>query len=302
MKGTTEAAAPLRHYKENKYFCLHHAGAAIATIATLPSVTVTVGRACTLPATPRGLAMPVEALAMTDGVGGRQSEERNGEAVWNEGTRRYEFLRLKANSLSVKRRTPHMDFSKLTADEQEIRKRARARQYSASARQRRLDRVQELRDQVETSSVFQVLVQAAPDAVLLLSLDGRARILFANDQCGHLLRLDSARLKGQALVGRSLWEWMDAQDKAAVVAAIGVCLFCKDATRRVYCALYRPRSPFALQPGGAIQQVGNVGPHHYQQPWQQQQQDAIRAGLKFRSSEQGLVVFMRPDKTRGKGM
>jgi hypothetical protein len=77
MKGTTEAAAPLRHYKENKYFCLHHAGAAIATIATLPSVTVTVGRECTFPATPRGLAMPVEALAITDGVGGRQGEERN---------------------------------------------------------------------------------------------------------------------------------------------------------------------------------------------------------------------------------
>ena len=65
----------------------------------------------------------------------------------------------------------------------------------------------------------------APDAILLLSPDERARILFANDQCGHLLQLDSSKPKGQALVERSLWEWMNAQDKAAVVAAIGVCVF-----------------------------------------------------------------------------
>jgi hypothetical protein len=94
---------------------------------------------------------------------------------------------------------------------------------------------------------------------------------------------------------------MDDQDKAAVVAAIGVCLFCKDATRRVYCTFYSPRSPFALQPGGAMQLQGNQEPHHYQQPWQGQQ-NAIRADLMFHSSERGLVVFMRPDKTRGKGV
>jgi len=41
-----------------------------------------------------------------------------------------------------------------------------------------------------------VLVEAAPDAVLLLSFDERARILFANDQCGHLLRLDFWETKG----------------------------------------------------------------------------------------------------------
>jgi len=42
-------------------------------------------------------------------------------------------------------------------------------------------REQDLRDQVEISGLFQVLVEAAPDAVLLLSLDGRVRILFVND-------------------------------------------------------------------------------------------------------------------------
>ena len=173
-----------------------------------------------------------------------------------------------------------MDFSKLTADEQERWKKARDRQYSASARQRQIDREQDLRDQVEISSIFQILVEAAPDAVLLLSPDERVRILFANDQCGHLLRLGPSKPKGQALVGRSLWEWMDAQDKAAVVTAIGVCVFCKGATRRVHCTLYGPRSPFALQPRVAIQQQGPQDPQHYHQ----QQQEANRADLTFRSS------------------
>jgi hypothetical protein len=108
-------------------------------------------------------------------------------------------------------------------------------------------------------------------------------------------------MKGQSLVGRSLWEWMDAQDKAAAVAAMGVCLFCKDATRRVRCTFYSPRSPFALQPGGATQQQENQEPQYYQQLWQQQQ-EAIRADLTFRSSERGLVVFMRASKREEKGV
>jgi hypothetical protein len=131
--------------------------------------------------------------------------------------------------------------------------------------------------------------------ILLLSPDERARILFANDQCGPLLQLDSVRSKGQALVRRSLWEWMNAQDKADVVAAIGVCIFCKDATRRVHCTLSSPGSPYALQPREAMQQ--HQDPQHYQQ----QQQETVRADLTFRSSERGVVVFLRPEKT-GKGL
>jgi len=155
-----------------------------------------------------------------------------------------------------------MDLSKLTAEEQERWKRAQARQYSATARQRQVDREQDLRDKVQTLSIFQVLVEAAPDAVLLLSPDGRARILFANDQCGHFLRLDFSKSKGQALVGRSLLEWMSAQDKAAFVAAVGVCLFCKDATRRLHCTLYSPCSLFPLQPRGAMQQQRHQEPQY----------------------------------------
>jgi PAS domain-containing protein len=228
--------------------------------------------------------MPVDALAKNDGVRGRKGEERNAEMALKEGTRTYEPFHHHARAVPNKRRAPLMDLSKLTAEEQERWKKARARKYSASARQRRLDRVQDLKDQVEISSVFRVLVEAAPDAVLLLSPDERACILFANDQCGDLLRLDSLTPKGQALVGQSLWEWMDGKDKAIVVAAIGVCVFCKGTTRRVQCTLYSPRSPFAPQ-----LQVA-------------QQQEAVRTDITFRSSEMGLVVFMRPDKTGVKGM
>jgi len=46
------------------------------------------------------------------------------------------------------------------------------------------------------------------------------------------LRLGSSGAKGQALVGRSLWEWMDDQDKAAFIAAVGICIFSKDAKNR----------------------------------------------------------------------
>jgi len=162
-------------------------------------------------------------------------------------------------------------------------------------------REQDLRDKVLTLSIFQVLVEAAPDAVLLLSLDGRARILFVNEQGSHLLRPASSGVKGQTLVGRSLWEWMDAQDKAAVVAAIGVCIFCKDATRKVQCTLQRPCSPLALQPGGGAMQHHGQEEFQYNRRQQRQKQEGIKMDLTLRSSEGGLVVFMRPDETGGEG-
>jgi len=176
-------------------------------------------------------------------VRGRKGGERNGEEQWKERTRTYDTLHLQVHSSSAKRRTSRMDLSKLTADEQKRWKKAQARQYSASARQRQVAREQDLRDKVQTLSIFQVLVEAAPDAVLLPSPDGRARILFVNEQGSRLLRPTSSGAKDEALVGRSLWEWIKAQDKTAIVAAVGVCLFCKDATRRLQCTLFSPRSP-----------------------------------------------------------
>ncbi len=245
--------------------------------------------------------MPAGALAKSGGVRGHRGEERNGEEQWKKGTRTYETLRLQANSSSIKRRAPRTDLSKLTAEEQERWKKAQARQYSASARQRQVAREQDLRDKVQALSIFEVLVETAPDAVLLLSPDGRARILFVNDQGSHLLRPASSGTKDEALVGRSLWEWMDAQDKAAFVAAIGICIFCKDATRRVQCTLRSPCSPLPLQRGGQMQHYEQEELQHHREQ-QQQQQETVRADLTFRSNERGLVVFMRPDKIRGKGM
>jgi hypothetical protein len=81
--------------------------------------------------------MPVDALAKSDGVSARKGEARNGEAVLKEGTRTYESFQHHASALS-----------KLPAKEQERWKKARARRYSALARQRRSDREQDLRNQV----------------------------------------------------------------------------------------------------------------------------------------------------------
>jgi len=108
MKGTTEAATLLQHYKKNKISFAHHDGAAsAATTATLPSATATKSRACTA-ATSRGLAMPAGALATSDvrGVSGRKGKERNGEAVWKEGARTYESLHHQARPYQTRGALP----------------------------------------------------------------------------------------------------------------------------------------------------------------------------------------------------
>jgi hypothetical protein len=144
----------------------------------------------------------------------------------------------------------------------------------------------ELKEKVEVLSMFQVLVKAAPDAVLLLSPDVRARILFVNDRCGQLLRLPLWGGEEQPLVGRCLWEWMNERDKAAVVAAIGKCILSKDMTMLVQVTIRPPSLPPSV--GAAVQQ---------QQ--QQQQQPAMVVDLTLRSSERGLVLFLRPEGTEG---
>jgi len=183
-----------------------------------------------------------------------------------------------SNYQQRKRRAPRTDLSKLTAEEQTNWKKARARQYSALARQRQVEKEVELKEKVETLSMFQVLVKAAPDAVLLLSPDVRARILFVNDRCGQLLKLPLWRGEEQTLVGRCLWEWMNGRDKEAVVAAIGKCVLSKDMTRLVQVTLCPPPLP----PSVSVQQ-----------------QEPMRVDLTLRSSERGLVLFLRPEGREG---
>ena len=79
--------------------------------------------------------------------------------------------------------------------------------------------------------------------------------------------------KEQPLVGRCLWEWMDAVDKATVIAAIAIGTSCSDDTQhRVRCTLRSPVSAYQ----------------------QQQQGMHVRVMLTFRLSERGLVFFIRP--------
>ena len=117
-----------------------------------------------------------------------EEQEEGQEEEWR-AKEVYESNHHHSNHLNRKRRAPRTDLSKLTAEEQTRWKRAKARQYSASARRRQAEREDELRDTVEALSIYRVLIKAAPDAVLLLSSGVQARILFANDRCSKLLRL-----------------------------------------------------------------------------------------------------------------
>ena len=210
-------------------------------------------------------------------AGNDSGRSSHGEAKSNE--EQEEDNHRRSNYLNRKRRAPRADLSKLTAEEQTRWKRAKARQYSASARRRQAEKEEDLRDTVEGLSIFRVLIKAAPDGVLLLSPGMRARILFVNDRCSKLLRLPLWGGGEQPLVGRCLWEWMDAADKATVVAAIGKSTSCSDDTQhQVRCTLRCPCSAT-------------------QQRQQQQQQGGmpVKVMLTFRLSERGLVLFIRPE-------
>ena len=187
-----------------------------------------------------------------------------------------------------KRRAPKTDLNKFTEDEKMEWKKARARQYSAMARQRQVDKENELREKVHMLSMFEVLVTAAPDAVLLLSPDVSARILFVNDRCDQLLKLPLRRGKEQSLVGRCMWEWMDEMDTGAVVAAIGKCMVSNDLTTFVQVTIRSPSLALAVDTAVEQQQ-------------EQQQQRPTRVDLTLRSSELGLVLFLRPDWREGYG-
>jgi len=179
------------------------------------------------------------------------------------------------------------DLSKLTTEEQTRWKRAKARQYSASARRRHAEREGKLRDTVKALSIYRVLIKAAPDAVLLLSYGVQARILFANDRCSKLLRLPLWGREKQSLVGRCLWEWMDAADKATVVAAIATGTSCSDTQHLVRCTLRSPSS--------VAQQKQQQQQQQREQHKLDQQQRPMKVELTLSSINRGLIIFLRPE-------
>jgi len=117
---------------------------------------------------------------------------------------------------------------------------------------------------------------------LLLSSGVQARIWFADDRCSKLLRLPLWGGEKQSLVGWCLWEWMDAADKATVVAAIATGTSCSDTQHLVRCTLRSPSS---------------VAQQKQQQQQQQrdQQQRPMKVELTFSSSNRGLILFLRPE-------
>lgn len=219
-----------------------------------------------------------------------EEQHNEGERGNGGGGRRRKMMNQQyQNYAERKRRAPKMDLSEFTLEEQMEWKKARARQYSAMARQRQVEKENQLREKVNTLSMFKVLVTAAPDAILLLSPDVSARILFVNDRCNQLLKLPLRGGKEQPLAGRCLWEWMDEMDTGAVVAAVGKCMSSNDNTMFVQVKIRTP--PLPLTVDGAVEQ----------QQQEHQQERSTRVDLTLRSSELGLVLFLRPEGREGYG-
>jgi len=122
---------------------------------------------------------------------------------------------------------------------------------------------------------------------LLLSYGVQARILFANDRCSKLLRLPLWGREKQSLVGRCLWEWMDAADKATVVAAIATGTSCSDTQHLVRCTLRSPSS--------VAQQKQQQQQQQREQHKLDQQQRPMKVELTLSSINRGLIIFLRPE-------
>lgn len=197
------------------------------------------------------------------------------EADDDEGSEDGKNYHLDLTTLGKKRRAPRMDFSKLTPEEQIQWKKARARKYSAMARERQSKKEEALRAEVGRLQVYKTLVEAAPDAMLLLSNDAQGRILFANKESEKLFGFIPKGGAEKPLPGRCLWEWLDVTDRVAIFAAIGKVVLCKHLVRAVPCTVWLPS--------------GSVPMHAARGP-----QQSLKVLITLRSSAQGLILIIRP--------
>ena len=78
------------------------------------------------------------------------------------------------------RRAPHEDLSGYTAEQRVARWRERARKYSNSARQRVEQLLQELKEDVDSMRIYNIIMEEAPHMVTVLSMDIHCLVLYAN--------------------------------------------------------------------------------------------------------------------------
>ncbi len=170
------------------------------------------------------------------------------------------------------KRSARMDLTLLSVEERVEWKKAKARQYSVVARKKQMRQRAELQTKVETLSVFQTVIESAPDGVCVISPDVQAKIWFANNTLAEMLQIE-APLSAKNMVDRCLWEVVDPAGKAAVVVAIKQCMMTKGRHQRVRCMV---RNPFPLRDPALT---------------------TLKVDLTIRYSNKGLVLFFRDDAT-----
>jgi PAS domain-containing protein len=97
------------------------------------------------------------------------------------------------------RRSQREALSTLTAEEKLERRKERARMYSHIARKRQESNLRELKAEVESLTVYRLMVEEAPDMVVVLSPDIESRFLFVNSVFARVLNVTAANLLGRCV-------------------------------------------------------------------------------------------------------
>ncbi|GAB5033873.1 pas pac sensor signal transduction histidine kinase [Nannochloropsis oceanica] len=170
------------------------------------------------------------------------------------------------------KRARRADLNGFTAEEKQERRKARARLYSAQARERQECEMKELRVMVEALSAYKLIVEEAPDMMCVLSAEREEKILYANSAFARLLGLVPA-----SLLGRRLGEMVHAEDLKEVLAAFTTTLLSTDTVAKTTCRLK------SCSVEGERDRGGTMGEKY------------VKVGLGLRKGTQGLLAIIRPE-------
>ena len=180
-------------------------------------------------------------------------------------------------------RTPNVNYSEMSPAEQLAFQRSRARRYGALARERQYAKEQKKQEELDRLKGLEILVEAAPNAMLLLSDDARGCILFANRQCKAMLQFITTAAVPKPLTGRCLWEWLDVPDRSLFHAAIVKCVVSREVIHTVRCTLRRP---------SALIDIPVSGPSQQQQ--EEEGKKSLKVEVRMRACADGIVTLLWP--------
>jgi len=177
-----------------------------------------------------------------------------------------------------RKRRPNIDYSTMPVEEQLAFKKARARTYSALARERQRMKEEEECREFERLQVFKAMVEAAPVAMFLLSYEAGGRILYANAEAETILHPVSTQGVRSPIIGRHLSEWLDLTNNGVVLEAMGKSVLSKVA-HTVQCSIWLPD-------GGAPSRLSKEKKH-------EDGRQPIKVGIKMVPCAWGVIVTLR---------